>query len=92
MCSGMCRNPTGITKISDRRLNRMSSVEFDDTLFNDGLLHRNSPTASLAVTAELLLTKKSVITILAVTRTTVVQMGRCVASSFSFLFSSYHNY
>ena len=68
----------------------MSSVEFDDTLFNDGLLHRNSPTASLAVTAELLLTKKSVITILAAMRPTVVQVGKFVEFLFSFLFLGYN--
>ena len=56
----MCRNPTGMTKMSDRRSKYTSLVEFDGKLFNDGLLHRNSPTANRAVTVRLITMKRSI--------------------------------
>ena len=72
MCSGICRKPTGITKMSDRRSKYISPVEFDGKLFNDGLLHRNSPTANLAVIARLRTIKRNITAILTLMKLNLV--------------------
>ena len=70
----MCKNATGIANISVSRSKRISPVEFGGKLSREGLLHTNSPTANLAVTARLLTAKRSIIATLVVMNVTLVQV------------------